>query len=54
MSLTFIQYSEFENLMQNLNWNQPNPCWLSSQACAFEHLRRIGITKLPILKRRLV
>ena len=54
MSLTFIQYSEFDNLMQNLNWNQPNPCWLSSQACAFEHLRRIGITKLPILKLRLV
>ena len=54
MSLTFIQYTEFDNLMQNLNWNQPHPCLLSSQACAFEHLRRIGITKLPILKRRLV
>ena len=53
MSLTFIQYTEFDLLMQNLNWNQPNPCWLSSQACAFEHLRRFGLEKVPILLSRL-
>ena len=47
MSLTFIQYSEFDNLMQNLNWNQPNPCWLSSQACAFEHLHTLVLPNYP-------
>ncbi len=54
MSSTMIHYSDFESLLRNLNWGQSQqPCWLSSQACAFEHLRRFGLEKVPILLSRL-
>ena len=48
-----IAYTHFETLLRNLNWDQSQPCWLSSQACAFEHLRRFGLEKVPILNTRL-
>jgi hypothetical protein len=53
MSSTMIAYTYFDTLLRNLNWEQPQPCWLSSQACAFEHLRRFGLEKVPILTTRL-
>jgi hypothetical protein len=53
MSSTMIAYTHFDTLLRNLNWEQPQPCWLSSQACAFEHLRRFGLEKVPILTTRL-
>jgi len=53
MSSTMIAYTHFDTLLRNLNWEQSQPCWLSSQACAFEHLRRFGLEKLPILTTRL-
>ena len=48
-----IAYTHFDTLLRNLNWEQSQPCWLSSQACAVEHLRRIGLDKVPILNTRL-
>lgn len=53
MSSTMIAYTQFETLLRNLNWDLSQPCWLSSQACAFEHLRRFGLEKVPILLSRL-
>jgi|TARA_B100000686_G_scaffold96391_1_gene103060 hypothetical protein len=54
MSLEMIPYTEFDDLLRNLNWEQPQPFWLSSQATAFEQMhRRFGVHKLPILQRRL-
>jgi hypothetical protein len=53
MSSTMIAYTHFDTLLRNLNWEQSQPCWLSSQACAVEHLRRIGLDKVPILNTRL-
>jgi len=53
MSLTMIHYTDFEELLRNLNWNTSEPFWLSSQACAFNQLHEMGLQKLPILNKRL-
>lgn len=53
MSLEMIPYTEFDDLLRNLDWEQPQPFWLSSQATAFKHLHGLGIIKLPILECRL-
>lgn len=53
MSLTMIHYTDFEELLRNLNWENSEPLWLSSQACAFNQLHEMGLEKLPILSKRL-